>query len=152
MKIISAVDIPKVENFLDVLGQSFLDMQEKYGINALALAAQCALETGWLADVISVHPDPADNNDGIPSYNVFNVEYAGAGNWGWAWVSQDVVENGFTVRKYEWEKMRKYGSYDDALEDLIALISGSSRYSAAWAGAGPAGRRVRNGKRRAGKS
>ena len=132
MKIVSRINLSNVNAFLEKTGQSFLDMQDKYGINALALAAQCALETGWLAYVLMLHPMPMDNADGYYSYNIFNVGYVGDGEWGWAWVSQDRTVNGITQRQYGWEKMRKYSGYVEALEDLVVLISTLPRYAEAW--------------------
>src|SRR5690606_20557606 len=92
------------------------------GVDARALLAQAALETGWGRFV------PCGSN-GECSYNFFGIK--ATGNWSGATVTVPTLEfeDGLPVRKAE--RFRAYGSAAESFRDFAALIRNSPRYRAA---------------------
>jgi flagellar protein FlgJ len=89
------------------------------GVDARALLAQAALETGWGQSV------PC-NADGECSYNFFGIK--ATGRWSGASVSVPTLEfeDGLPVRKAE--RFRAYSSPADSFRDYAALIRNNPRY------------------------
>jgi flagellar protein FlgJ len=92
------------------------------GVDARALLAQAALETGWGKSV----PCTAT---GECSYNFFGIK--ATGRWSGATVSVPTLEfeDGLPVRKAE--RFRAYSSPADSFRDYAALIRNNPRYGAA---------------------
>jgi peptidoglycan hydrolase FlgJ len=90
------------------------------GVDADALLAQAALETGWGRSV------PC-NAQGDCSFNLFGIK-AGS-RWSGATVNVPTLEfeSGIPVRKVE--RFRAYDSPADSFRDYAALIRDSSRYA-----------------------
>src|SRR5690606_34018941 len=92
------------------------------GVDARALLAQAALETGWGRFV------PC-NAKGECSYNFFGIK--ATGNWSGASVTAPTIEfeDGVPVRKAE--RFRAYDSPAQSFSDFAALIRNNPRYEAA---------------------
>lgn len=70
MKLTTASVLPNVIKFIATYGDACCAIQEKYGLPALAVAAQAALETGWGKNVLRV----TVNGVCICSNNIFNIK------------------------------------------------------------------------------
>jgi flagellar protein FlgJ len=94
------------------------------GVAPEALLAQAALESGWGRAEIR-YPD------GRPSHNVFAIK-AGP-DWPGARVPVSTLEyqDGIAVRRVEF--FRAYGSYEEAFDDYVRLLSANPRYAEALA-------------------
>jgi flagellar protein FlgJ len=92
------------------------------GVDADALLAQAALETGW-GRSIPCHPD------GRCSFNLFGIKTGS--QWHGASVNVPTLEfeDGVAVRKVE--RFRSYESPADSFRDYARLIGGSRRYESA---------------------
>jgi flagellar protein FlgJ len=92
------------------------------GVDAHALLAQAALETGWGRSL------PHKVN-GACSYNFFGIK--ATGRWSGDTVSVPTIEfeGGLPVRKAE--RFRAYGSPADSFRDYAALIRNNPRYEQA---------------------
>lgn len=92
---------------------------EKLDIDAEALVAQSALETGWGAKVFA-------GDDGKPSFNLFNIK---AGS---QWQGDAVYKNSleFLGGKFTSvaSRFRAYSSIEDSFQDFTQFILNSDRY------------------------
>ena len=110
------------EDFLRQLRPHAEQAARELGVDANALLAQAALETGWGRSV------PCNAN-GDCSFNLFGIK-AGS-QWSGATVNVPTLEfeAGIPVRKVE--RFRAYDSPADRFCDYAALIRDSSRYASA---------------------
>jgi len=110
------------EDFLRQLRPHAEQAARELGVDANALLAQAALETGWGRSV------PCNAN-GDCSFNLFGIK-AGS-QWSGATVNVPTLEfeAGIPVRKVE--RFRAYDSPADSFRDYAALIRDSSRYASA---------------------
>ena len=110
------------EDFLRQLRPHAEQAARELGVDANALLAQAALETGWGRSV------PCNAN-GDCSFNLFGIK-AGS-QWSGATVNVPTLEfeDGVAVRKVE--RFRAYDSPADSFRDYAALIRDSSRYASA---------------------
>ena len=108
------------EDFLRQLRPHAEQAARELGVDANALLAQAALETGWGRSV------PCNAN-GDCSFNLFGIK-AGS-QWSGATVNVPTLEfeAGIPVRKVE--RFRAYDSPADSFRDYAALIRDSSRYA-----------------------
>ena len=110
------------EDFISQLRPHAEQAARELGVDANALLAQAALETGWGRSV------PCNAN-GECSFNLFGIK-AGS-QWSGATVNVPTLEfeQGIPVRKVE--RFRAYDSPADSFRDYAALIRDSSRYASA---------------------
>jgi flagellar protein FlgJ len=110
------------DEFLRTLRPHAEQAAREIGVDADALLAQAALETGWGRSV------PCNAN-GECSFNLFGIK-AGS-QWSGATVNVPTLEfeSGIPVRKIE--RFRAYDSPADSFRDYAALIRDSSRYASA---------------------
>ena len=92
------------------------------GVEPRTLIAHAALETGWGRSM----PRGAG---GEPSFNLFGVKAGGA--WRGEAVNSSTTEYEAGVAGTRVERFRAYGSAAGSFSDYVALLKGSSRYSAA---------------------
>jgi peptidoglycan hydrolase FlgJ len=131
MKIISKSNYQNVRDFVAKFQALALDVQEKYGLPALAVLAQAALETGWGSYILRVNV----NGVKIDSKNIFNIK-AGT-TWQGKKGSRDVWEviNGKDVTVPAW--FRVYDSYTESFDNYgeyicnRTLADGTLRYARA---------------------
>jgi flagellar protein FlgJ len=95
---------------------------EALGIDARALVAQSALETGWGTKV-------AAHADGRSSYNVFGIKAGPAWEGETVRVPTTEFENGRPVRRMD--SFRAYPSLEAAFDDYVTLIDQHPRYAEA---------------------
>jgi flagellar protein FlgJ len=91
------------------------------GVDARAVIAQAALETGWGSS------QPADGSGS--SHNYFGIK-AGA-SWNGARVTADTTEFNQGVAGTESAQFRAYGSVAESMSDYVRLVGSSPRYAAA---------------------
>jgi flagellar protein FlgJ len=108
------------DDFISQLRPHAEQAARELGVDANALLAQAALETGWGRSV------PCNSN-GDCSFNLFGIK-AGS-QWSGATVNVPTLEfeEGIPVRKVE--RFRAYDSPADSFRDYAALIRDSSRYA-----------------------
>ena len=108
------------EGFVASIWQHAQRAAKELGVDARALVAQAALETGWGKFELK-------NADGTPSHNLFNIK-AGR-SWSGDTVSTATTEyvNGAATR--ENARFRAYGSYADSFRDYANLIRNNPRYA-----------------------
>lgn len=94
----------------------------RLGVDARALLAQAALETGWGQRI-------PRNADGASSFNLFGIK-AGA-NWSGARTTATTVEFDGLVARRTNASFRAYGSIEESVNDFAQLLAGSPRYSQA---------------------
>lgn len=96
----------------------------KLGVDARALLAQAALETGWGQRI-------PRNADGSSSHNLFGVK--AGGSWRGARATAVTLEFDGTVASRHTASFRSYASMEEGVEDFVKLLSGSPRYANALA-------------------
>jgi flagellar protein FlgJ len=96
--------------------------EQKTGIPAHFMVAHAALESGWGKS----EPRRAD---GSPSFNLFGIK-AGK-NWQGASVEATTTEVVAGVAQRQTERFRAYGSYEEAMNDYVQLLTNNPRYAAA---------------------
>lgn len=103
------------QEFVNKLYPAALEVQEKYGLPALAVVAQSALETGW--------------GKSAPGNMFFGIKAGSSwtGQKQLLWTYEYV--NGKKVRVQAW--FRKYDTPLDSLTDYAKLITGNKRYAEA---------------------
>jgi peptidoglycan hydrolase FlgJ len=108
------------DDFISQLRPHAEQAARELGVDANALLAQAALETGWGRSV------PCNSN-GDCSFNLFGIK-AGS-QWSGATVNVPTLEfeEGIPVRRVE--RFRAYDSPADSFRDYAALIRDSSRYA-----------------------
>ncbi|MFO1467548.1 MAG: flagellar assembly peptidoglycan hydrolase FlgJ [Steroidobacteraceae bacterium] len=94
----------------------------RLGVDARALLAQAALETGWGQRV-------PRNADGASSFNLFGIK-AGA-SWNGARTTAATLEFDGLVARRTNASFRVYGSIEESVNDFAQLLAGSPRYSQA---------------------
>lgn len=95
---------------------------KEIGIDAKALIAQAALETGWGSRMI-------EGSGGQPSFNLFGIKATGGWQGDAVRVPTLEFENGMAQRKHA--AFRAYESFADSAMDYAKLIKNSPRYQAA---------------------
>jgi flagellar protein FlgJ len=110
----------RVREFVADIWPHALAASQSTGIPPQFMVAQAALETGWGEKQLK-------NEDGSPTYNLFNIK---AGN---TWTGRSAAK---TVSEYEsgqWTsedaKFRAYSSYGEAFADYANFLSANPRYS-----------------------
>ncbi len=96
--------------------------EQKTGIPAHFMVAHAALETGWGKS----EPRRAD---GSPSFNLFGIK-AGT-NWHGSSVEATTTEVVAGVAQRRTERFRAYGSYAEAMNDYVQLLTNNPRYATA---------------------
>jgi len=99
------------------------------GVDARALLAQAALETGWGQRM-------PRNADGSSSHNLFGIK-AGAG-WDGARATAVTVEFDGLVARRSAQAFRSYLSVEESVTDFTRLLAGTPRYAQALAQGGSA--------------
>lgn len=120
----AAIDVDP-SNFVAQVLPAIRTAARKLGVDARALMAQAALETGWGKRI-------PRNADGSSSYNLFGVK-AGTG-WRGARATAVTVEFDGMVAQRRTESFRSYASVAEGVDDFVQLLSGSPRYAQALAG------------------
>ena len=95
---------------------------ESLGIEARALIAQAALETGWGKKMI-------EGGNGQPSFNLFGIK--ASGSWDGDAVTVPTVEFEGGVARRKFDAFRSYDSFAESAMDYASLIKHSPRYQAA---------------------
>ena len=116
-----ATDASAAEFVAQVL-PSIRQAARKLGVDARALLAQAALETGWGQRM-------PRNADGSSSHNLFGIK-AGAG-WEGARTNAVTVEFDGLVAQRRAQTFRSYASVEDSVNDFTHLLAGSPRYAQA---------------------
>lgn len=88
------------------------------GVDAKALVAQAALETGWGRKLVQ-------RNGGGSSHNLFGIKASG---WSGERATSGTHEYVDGVRRNETASFRAYGSVGDSFADYVKLLKNSPRY------------------------
>lgn len=88
------------------------------GVDAKALVAQAALETGWGRKLVQ-------RNGGGSSHNLFGIKASG---WSGESATSGTHEYVDGVRRNETASFRAYGSVGDSFADYVKLLKNSPRY------------------------
>ncbi|WP_315387806.1 flagellar assembly peptidoglycan hydrolase FlgJ [uncultured Stenotrophomonas sp.] len=88
------------------------------GVDAKALVAQAALETGWGRKLVQ-------RNGGGSSHNLFGIKSTG---WSGERATSGTHEYVDGVRRNETASFRAYGSVGDSFADYVKLLKNSPRY------------------------
>lgn len=97
------------------------------GVDARAVLAQAALETGW-GRAVPCGPD------GRCSFNLFGMK--AAGGWTGAAVAAPTLEYEHDAPAQQIERFRAYDSPAESFADYVRLLKGSARYAGALAAGG----------------
>jgi len=108
-------------DFIAQLTQPAQAASQQSGIPHHLILAQAALESGWGQRQILTR-------DGKPSYNVFGIK--ASGNWKGETTDIMTTEYEHGEAKKVRATFRVYGSYFEALNDYVKLISNNPRYAA----------------------
>lgn len=110
------------EDFINTLMPAAEKAAQSIGLDAKALLAQAALETGWGKYLIH-------SADGKNSHNLFGIK---AGN-GWQGDKNvvDTLEFNEGVAKQERASFRAYDSFSDAMQDYVQFVKENPRYQEA---------------------
>ena len=108
-------------DFIAQLSQPAKIASAQSGIPHHLILAQAALESGWGQRQILTR-------DGKPSYNVFGIK--ASGNWKGETTDIMTTEYEHGEAKKVRATFRVYGSYFEALNDYVKLISNNPRYAA----------------------
>jgi flagellar protein FlgJ len=113
---------PSKEDFVRQMLPHAEQAARELGVDANALIAQAALETGWGRAV-------PGNATGNCSFNLFGIK--AGGHWNGATVNVPTIEfeEGLPVRRVE--RFRAYDSPADSFRDYAALIRNNPRYESA---------------------
>ena len=117
------VEEPRIDSpdkFAQVLMPYAKEAAKMLGVDPSILVAQAALETGWGQHIIQ-------RADGESSHNLFNIKVGK--NWAGSRAMVDVLEyeDGVAVKKRD--GFRAYGSYQESIDDYVALLKSNPRYS-----------------------
>lgn len=130
-KIFAKSSLPNVMDFCARFGDQAVAVQEKTGISAQAMMAQCAQETGWGDHVLRVYEETPEGPALVDSRNLFNIKISS--NWTGRAGYRKVLEYDKNKKPYytqAWFKV--YDSYEDSFADYAALVQNTPRYKAAW--------------------
>ena len=117
----NAVTPEQRRDFVDKLLPQATAAARELGVDARAIVAQAALETGWGTHL------PADAQGA--SHNYFGIKAGGA--WSGASVAADTTEYTAGVAGQERARFRAYGSVAESLEDYVRVLRDNPRYAAA---------------------
>ena len=110
----------RVSNFVDRVWSHAVDAARSIGVSPSFIVAQAALETGWGRAELRTA-------DGKPSHNLFNIK-AGR-NWKGPVLELPVTEYANGRAYTEQARFRAYGSYAEAFQDYVNLLSNNRRYA-----------------------
>lgn len=108
------------EQFVTTLAPYAERAAERLGVDARALLAQAALETGWGKAVIR-HPD------GTSSHNLFNIK--ADERWQGERVAKQTLEYRQGIAAKELAQFRSYDSLDASFNDYADFLTSSPRYA-----------------------
>jgi len=106
------------EQFVATIWQHAKRAARELGVDARALVAQAALETGWGQRGIN-------HADGRSSHNLFGIKASG---WNGERVNANTHEYRGGVRNNETAEFRSYASPADSFADYVRLLKTSPRY------------------------
>lgn len=115
------------QKFIDDMLPHATAAARELGVDARAIVAQAALETGWGTSL------PADAVSGN-SQNYFGIKAGGTkagANWQGRSVASDTTEYVSGAAGTERARFRAYGSLAENVEDYVRVIRDNPRYSAA---------------------
>jgi len=107
------------QEFVQQLWPWALEAAKQLGLRPQALLAQSALETGWGQHMLR-------QNDGSPSYNLFNIKADKRWDGDRVAVSSLEYEGGVAVKKRD--HFRAYDSLRDSFHDYVAFLKDNPRY------------------------
>jgi len=105
--------------FVQQLWPWALEAAKQLGLRPQALVAQSALETGWGQHMLR-------QNDGSPSYNLFNIKADKRWDGDRVAVNSLEYEDGVAVKKRN--HFRAYDSLRDSFHDYVAFLKDNPRY------------------------
>lgn len=106
-------------DFVEQLLPAAREVADKLGVDAKALIAQAAVETGWGKYVIH-------NGQGKNSHNLFGIK--ADKNWQGDSTSINTIEFDSGIAKQQKAAFRSYDSFGDALKDYLSFVSDNPRY------------------------
>jgi len=110
------------DDFIDTMLPYAREAAKELGIDARALVAQAALETGWGKHVMS-------GSDGNSSFNLFGIK--ADSRWQGESVSKTTLEFKAGVPEKQMASFRSYNSFEESFSDYVAFIKGNARYASA---------------------
>jgi len=119
---IGAEQINSKQDFVRILGAPAQQAAQELSVDAKALLAQAALETGWGKSVIKMA-------DGNSSFNLFNIKTHK--NWSGKQATKNTLEFEGGIAKQEKAHFRAYESYQDSFNDYVRFIKENPRYQQA---------------------
>jgi flagellar protein FlgJ len=117
------------QDFVEQLWPWAREAADKLGLEAPALLAQAALETGWGKHLMSAA-------DGGSAHNLFGIKADRRWDGAKAHVSTLEFEQGVAVRKKDF--FRAYESFRDSFNDYVDFLRSNPRYSQALESTGDA--------------
>lgn len=114
------------ESFVEQLLPLARDAADRLGVDAQALIAQSALETGW-GQRISRH------SDGSSSHNLFGIK--ADSRWSGERVSVNTLEFRDGVARHERASFRAYSSFEESFNDYVHFLENNPRYAEALSNA-----------------
>ncbi len=117
------------EGFVASIWQHAQSAAKELGVDARALVAQAALETGWGKRHIK-------HADGSTSHNLFGIK---ANGWNGAVARVPTLEFRDGALRRETADFRAYGSYAEAFDDYARFLTENPRYRQALAAGDAAG-------------
>lgn len=114
------------ESFVEQLLPLARDAADRLGVDAQALIAQSALETGW-GQRISRH------SDGSSSHNLFGIK--ADSRWSGERVSVNTLEFRDGVGRHERASFRAYSSFEESFNDYVHFLENNPRYAEALSNA-----------------
>ena len=118
----SAVPAAERTRFINRVAPLAERAASQLGVNADALIAQAALETGWGRHL----PGSAAGAAGGPGFNLFGVKSGGA--WAGQSASAQTIEYRGGAPASLPQSFRSYGSLQQGVDDYVNLLSGTARY------------------------
>ncbi|MBE0470659.1 MAG: flagellar assembly peptidoglycan hydrolase FlgJ [Methyloprofundus sp.] len=119
---ISVEQINSKHDFVRILSAPAQQAAQELGVDAKALLAQAALETGWGKSVIKMA-------DGNSSFNLFNIKTHK--DWSGKQATKNTLEFEDGIAKQEKAHFRAYDSYQDSFNDYVRFIQENPRYQQA---------------------
>lgn len=110
------------EDFVETLRPYAEQVAEKYGMDAKAIIAQAAVETGWGKFVIH-------NSDGESSHNLFGIK--ANSHWDGKQAVVDTLEFNSGIPQKQKAAFRSYASLEEAVDDYGRFIVTQPRYQQA---------------------
>ena len=114
--------------FVDQLRPYAQAAAKKLGVDADALIAQAALETGWGEHMLR-------DSQGRASFNLFNIKAHG---WQGPSVAKRTLEFDGNTARTESARFRSYDSLQQAFDDYASFLQNNPRYADALAAGGDA--------------